>query len=166
MRSLRRGGWSAVGLSVLAALALMPLWAQTTANPPGHVSASEIPLNQLISPEQLHHMMETVPRQDLSILQVGSRVLFNEAHIAGAEYAGPASQPEGLTLLRSRVAQLPRSQAIVLYCGCCPWNRCPNVAPAWRTLHQMGFTHLRVLYIANNFGTDWIAKGYATVQPK
>jgi len=166
VRSLRRGVWSAIGLSLLVGLALMPLQAQTATNPSGHVSASEIPLNQLISPEQLDHMMETVPRQDLLILQVGSRVLFNEAHIAGAEYAGPASQPEGLALLRSRVAQLPRSQAIVLYCGCCPWSRCPNIAPAWRMLHQLGFIHLRALYIANNFGADWVAKGYATVQPK
>ena len=24
----------------------------------------------------------------------------------------------------------------------------------------MGFTHLKVLYIADNFGANWVAKGY------
>jgi len=27
-------------------------------------------------------------------------------------------------------------------------------------LHAMGFTHVKVLYIANNFGADWVDKGY------
>jgi hypothetical protein len=28
----------------------------------------------------------------------------------------------------------------------------------------MGFTKVRVLYIANNFGADWVAKGYPTAK--
>jgi len=24
----------------------------------------------------------------------------------------------------------------------------------------MGFTNVKVLYISNNFGTDWVSKGY------
>ncbi len=33
----------------------------------------------------------------------------------------------------------------------------------WRragTSRDMGFTHLRVLVLPDNFGTDWAAKGY------
>jgi thiosulfate/3-mercaptopyruvate sulfurtransferase len=87
-------------------------------------------------------------------------VLFEQAHIAGSEYDGPGSQQAGLDQLKKRVAALPKDKAIVLYCGCCPWNRCPNVAPAFRLLQGMGFTQVKVLYIANNFGADWAEKGY------
>lgn len=87
-------------------------------------------------------------------------MLYTEAHIPGAEYVGPASQPVGLAMLRHRVESVPRDRAIVLYCGCCPWNRCPNIAPAWQLLHEMGFTNLKVLHIDQNFGADWVRKGY------
>ncbi len=50
----------------------------------------------------------------------------------------------------------------MLYCGCCPWDRCPNVRPAAALLTSMGFTNMKVLHIANNFGADWVAKGYPT----
>jgi hypothetical protein len=49
----------------------------------------------------------------------------------------------------------------VLYCGCCPWNRCPNIEPAFSKLKEMGFTDVKVLYLAENFGADWAAKGYS-----
>lgn len=126
-------------------------------------SAMTIPKDALVQPAVLHEELQANPRAAL-ILQVGSRMMFDQDHIPGAEYVGPGSRPEGLEALRARVKALPRIQAIVLYCGCCPWDRCPNVAPAWALLHQMGFTHLRVLYLANNFGADWMARGYG-VQP-
>lgn len=142
-------------VAVLLFTGLPPLHAQAP------LSAGTIPQDQLIQPEQLHRELHSHPR-GLLILQVGSRVLFQEAHIPGSEYAGPGSRPAGLDALRARVAALPRSQSIVIYCGCCPWDKCPNIAPAWKLLHEMGFTHLRALYIANNFGADWVAKGYPT----
>ncbi len=32
--------------------------------------------------------------------------------------------------------------------------------PAEDALQTLGFTNLKVLYIANNFGADWVDKGY------
>jgi hypothetical protein len=87
-------------------------------------------------------------------------MMFDQAHIPGAEYAGPGSQAEGIERLRGRVASLPRTTLIVIYCGCCPWNRCPNVGPAYSLLQQMRFTRVKVLYLAQNFGDDWVSKGY------
>ncbi len=29
-----------------------------------------------------------------------------------------------------------------------------------RTLHSMGFLKVRVLYLPNNFGRDWISRGF------
>ena len=122
-------------------------------------AASTIPQDRLIEPDALSRELQAHPHTAL-ILQVGSRVLFDQAHIPGAEYAGPGSRSEGLSALHNRVASLPRSQSIVLYCGCCPWDRCPNIGPAWQLLHQMGFTNVKVLHIANNFGADWVSRGY------
>jgi thiosulfate/3-mercaptopyruvate sulfurtransferase len=128
--------------------------------PPSPSSASSIPASQLIQAEELSHLLHTRGLDKPLILQVGSRVMFAQAHIPGSEYAGAASQDAGSQQLRNRVAQLPRKTFIVLYCGCCPWNRCPNVGPAYSLLTGMGFTRVKVLYLANNFGADWVNKGY------
>ncbi len=38
--------------------------------------------------------------------------------------------------------------------------KCPNIRPAYRTLREMGFTHVRVLNIPTNMHEDWFSKGY------
>jgi len=94
------------------------------------------------------------------LFQVGSHMLFVQAHIQGSEYIGAGNTPEGLRSLAARVSKLPKETPIVLYCGCCPWSHCPNVNPAYDALRQLGFSKVKVLYIANNFGADWVDKGY------
>jgi thiosulfate/3-mercaptopyruvate sulfurtransferase len=94
------------------------------------------------------------------VLQVGPNVLYRSKHITGAGYAGPAAKPDGLELLKNSVAKLPRDREIVLYCGCCPWDRCPNVRPAIEALKAMGFQRVRALYLSTDFKADWIDKGY------
>ena len=122
-------------------------------------SAEGIPSDRLMQPAELAGMLHTAGQSPL-ILQVGSHVLFAEAHIPGAEYAGPGGQEGGLQALRDRVSKMSRDQFIVIYCGCCPWVKCPNIKAAYGELQSLGFTGVRVLYIANNFGADWVAKGY------
>jgi hypothetical protein len=48
---------------------------------------------------------------------------------------------------------------VVLYCGCCPLQRCPNLKPAFLAVREMGFSTLRVLLLPDDFNTDWIEKG-------
>lgn len=134
--------------------------AQTTSPTSGPGSAASIPQADLIQPEALAHLLQSAEPHKPLILQVGSHVLFDESHIAGSLYAGPGSQSTGLQALRDKVAPLSRKELIVLYCGCCPWNHCPNIAPAFQQMRSMGFTNLKVLYLPNNFGTDWVNKGY------
>ena len=67
-----------------------------------------------------------------------------------------------MILLKKFAAPLKKDQLIVIYCGCCPWNRCPNIGPAYKQLRDLGFTNVKALYLANNFGDDWVAKGYPT----
>lgn len=125
--------------------------------------ASSIPASQLINPEDLVRTIHAGKEKPL-MMQVGSHVLYEQAHIPGSEYIGPASSEAGVEQLRKRVDALPRTKSVVLYCGCCPWSHCPNVKPAFETLRAMGFTNVRVLYIADNFGTNWVDKGYPTAK--
>jgi thiosulfate/3-mercaptopyruvate sulfurtransferase len=122
--------------------------------------ASAIPSRRLIQPDELVKILQSSRGEKPLMIQVGSHVLYEQAHIPGSEYIGPPTSEVGLLQLRKRVEPLPRKKFIVLYCGCCPWDHCPNVKPADDALQAMGFTNVKVLYFANNFGADWVDKGY------
>ena len=122
--------------------------------------ASLIPASRLINPDELVKILQSAKSEKPLMIQVGSHVLYAQAHIPGSEYIGPASSESGLQALRRRVESLPRNRFIVLDCGRCPWSHCPNIQPADNALHAIGFTNVKVLYIANNFGADWVEKGY------
>jgi hypothetical protein len=122
--------------------------------------ASLTPASRLINPDELVRILQSAKSEKPLMIQVGSHVLYTQAHIPGSEYIGPASSETGLQSLRKRVESLPRNQFIVLYCGCCPWSHCPNIKPADDALHAMGFSKVKVLFIADNFGADWVDKGY------
>jgi thiosulfate/3-mercaptopyruvate sulfurtransferase len=122
--------------------------------------AGLIPSSRLINPDELVKILQAAKGDKPVIIQVGSHVLFTQAHIPGSEYIGPASTEAGLQRLRKRIEALPRNKLLVIYCGCCPWSHCPNMKPADDALQAMGFTNVKVLYIANNFGADWVDKGY------
>lgn len=126
--------------------------------------AASIPSSHQITPEELVALLQSSSKEKPLMIQVGSHVLYSQAHIPGSEYIGPASSEVGLQQLRKRVESLPRTKFIVLYCGCCPWSHCPNVKPADDALRAMGFTKLKVLYIADNFGANWVDKGYPTAK--
>lgn len=119
---------------------------------------------QVITPEDLVKLLQTPNGSKPLILNVGPSLLYMQAHIPGSEYIGATSTSQGLQALRERAKPLPRSTFIVLYCGCCPWSHCPNVRPGYSELHKMGFTSVKVLYVADNFGTDWVDKGYPTIK--
>ena len=140
----------------------LQLLAQFTPAPTA--SALSIPEAQWLKPEALLHLQQIKGEEKPLILQVGSHMLFAQAHIPGSEYIGPGSQPAGIQQLQNRVSALSRKKLIVLYCGCCPLNRCPNLGPAFAKLSEMGFTNLKVLYLPNNFGEDWADKGYPVEQ--
>jgi thiosulfate/3-mercaptopyruvate sulfurtransferase len=112
-----------------------------------------------LAPEELLRLLQSKPPKPL-LFHVGSHMLYLQAHIPGSEYLGAGATAEGIQNLRRRVSGLPKNTSIVLYCGCCPWSHCPNVNPAYDALLQMSFTNVKVLFLANNFGADWVDKGY------
>ena len=125
-----------------------------------HRPANSIPQSDLIEPADFAHALQAPAAPKPLILQVGFRTLYVQGHIPNSEYVGPANEDSGLDSLRKRVAAVPKDSLVVIYCGCCPWTRCPNVAAAYDALRALGFTHVKVLHIAEDFGRNWADKGY------
>jgi rhodanese-related sulfurtransferase len=94
------------------------------------------------------------------VISVAFPVLYRSRHIAGALDAGATSKPEGVETLRKIVSGKPKDTEIVIYCGCCPMDKCPNVRPAFRALKELGYRNVRVLNIPTNMSADWYSKNY------
>jgi rhodanese-related sulfurtransferase len=100
-----------------------------------------------------------------AVFMVGPNVLYRSKHIPGSVYAGPGQSEAGLAILKAEAGKLARDREVVVYCGCCPWDRCPNVKPAVELLKQMGFAKAKALYLGTGFKADWLDKGYAADAP-
>ncbi len=116
------------------------------------------PKSDLLEPSKL--AQEILSSAPPTIICVAFPVLYRGRHILHAVAAGPGSKPEGLDALKQAVAGMPKNADIVIYCGCCPMVKCPNIRPAYRTLSELGFKHVRVLNIPTNMHDDWYAKNY------
>lgn len=77
---------------------------------------------------------------------------------------GPGSDADNIAAFKKLLASKKKDDKIVVYCGCCPFAHCPNVRPAIKALKDGGFTNFYLLNIPKNLKTDWIDKGYPTVQ--
>ena len=118
--------------------------------------------SDVVRPEQVAPSLAPTNAAGPLVIYVGSLAEYRAAHIAGSIYAGPTSEPEGLADLRSEMAGQPTSEEVILYCGCCPWDKCPNIHPAFAKLHEMGYTKVKVMMITENLKADWIDKGFPT----
>ncbi|HEX7285293.1 MAG TPA: rhodanese-like domain-containing protein [Candidatus Angelobacter sp.] len=114
----------------------------------------------VMQPEELVKAIQASSGPRPVVLYVGPRVFWAQAHIKGAENMGPASRAESLEKLHTRAASLPKDSLVVIYCGCCPYDHCPNIRPAFQELQKLGLSKTRVLYLPKSFGTDWVEKGY------
>lgn len=130
-------------------------------------SASALPSEpwteaQTVKPADLVKEMEDAKSANKPVVVCsGFKFLYDGGHVPGAVYHGPASKPEGVDGLKKWAQGIPRSSNVVVYCGCCPFEKCPNIRPAFEALRSMGFQHLRVLVLPNNFAKDWVGQGYA-----
>lgn len=95
-----------------------------------------------------------------TVLCTAPAFMYRAGHIPGAVFHGPMTSPAVQEELTAWAKPLPRDTNIVIYCGCCPMQVCPNVRPAHKILKDMGFTRVRVLNLATNFPTDWTDRGY------
>jgi rhodanese-related sulfurtransferase len=114
--------------------------------------------SELIEPAALAKALAS--NNQPTVICVAFPVLYRGKRIPHAIFAGPGSKPEGMSMLKTAAASLSKDQSIVIYCGCCPMEKCPNVRPAYAALKQMGFKNVRVLDIPTSMHVDWFSHGY------
>ncbi|HEX2606933.1 MAG TPA: rhodanese-like domain-containing protein [Flavisolibacter sp.] len=124
-------------------------------------SQAQNPVNwtekQLIEPATLAQTINSKKDVPL-ILSVGPG-----ASIPQSVEIGTTNTPEGIDKLKAHLKQVKKDQPIVIYCGCCPFEHCPNVRPAIEVLKAMQFTNYRLLNLPHNIKKDWIDKGYPVI---
>jgi len=116
--------------------------------------------NELMDAATIAAELKGKPADQPLILQVGFQALYKSVRITNARYAGPGSTAAGIANLEQQVKGVAKDRTILLYCGCCPWEKCPNIRPAVTKLRDLGFTRIQVLKIPTNLHTDWVEPGY------
>lgn len=109
---------------------------------------------QLMEPAELAHTLKASKNVPV-IISVGPSAI-----IPGSVDIGMTQEAENLNKLKTSLKNKSKKEAVVIYCGCCPFEHCPNVRPAIATLKEMGFTNYKLLNLPKNIKTNWIDKGY------
>jgi hypothetical protein len=141
-----------LGVAAFAGLSMVQVVTAATADP---WTAA-----QTVQPAQLVQELRQETDRHPLVIYVGFRTLYLGGHIPGATYYGAGSTEQGISELKKYAATLPKNSDVVVYCGCCPLEKCPNLRPAFSALQEFGFAKLRVLILPTSFNDDWVEKGY------
>ena len=159
-RQLRSLSFVFVSSAILLLALVVGSFPVRTAGEDEKKSADPWPGSQTLQPAQLAKMLTDKYSSVPTVVFVGFRSLYVGGHVPDAAFHGTASTEQGLAELKAWAATVPRSSDLVIYCGCCPLDKCPNIRPAYTALSGMGFKKLRVLLIPTSFAVDWADKGY------
>lgn len=110
---------------------------------------------ELLAPATLAKRINTGNLNHAIILNIGA-----VEDIKSAKHVGAVSKPENLAALKHMAATWPKNTQLIIYCGCCPFAKCPNIRPAFTELKKMKFGNVKLLDLPTNLKTNWIAKGY------
>ena len=125
-------------------------------------NAQDLSLKKQVWPDK--HLMQTKTLVDiLQNPRAAKPNIYNigfVGNIPGAKKLAAASKEEGLAQLKSELKDKPKTSPIVIYCGCCPFEHCPNVKPAFTMLQKLGYTNAKILNLPTSIKADWIDKGY------
>ncbi len=111
---------------------------------------------QLLAPADLNKTLNNPKAPKTYIYSIGYQAI-----IKNSIDIGPGGEKENQKKLKQQLSKLPKDANIVIYCGCCPFSRCPNVRPVFLMLNEMGFKNHKLLNLPQNIKVDWIDKGYA-----
>lgn len=110
---------------------------------------------QLMNPADLAKNINNPMARKYKIFNIGP-----SGAIKGSIEIGAAEHKANLGQLFVELQDLDRDEPIVVYCGCCPFNVCPNIRPAFQALNELGFSNHYLLNLSENLKVDWINKGY------
>jgi thiosulfate/3-mercaptopyruvate sulfurtransferase len=152
--SSKRFGWILCAAALLAAGGLIALTS------PASLQADSDPWTKAQTIQAADLAKELSDSKSApTVVFVGFKRLYASGRIKSAQYHGTAGSEEGLKELTAWAAGIPRTTNLVIYCGCCPMEKCPNIRPAFKALQGLGFKNLRVLLLPQDFATDWAGKG-------
>ena len=110
---------------------------------------------QLIQPQELAYLINNPKAVKPVIFNVG-----NVDQIKGAINIGALNTDEGMKKFKFEVGSLAKDKQIVVYCGCCSSDNCPNIRPAIKYLIDNGYKNAKVLNIPVGIKEDWVQKGF------
>src|SRR3546814_4197018 len=93
---------------------------------------------QLMPPKELASVINDTEAAKPLIVCIGQGAL-----IKGSLDVGQTREEQNLEKLRTLQSDNAKDEEIVLYCGCCPFVKCPNIRPALSLLIEMGVTTAR-----------------------
>jgi hypothetical protein len=112
---------------------------------------------QLMAPADLAKILSNPKSPQPVVFSIGP-----QAVIKGSIDIGPTRNKASLDKLKEQLEKMPKDANIVIYCGCCPFDRCPNIRPAFELLNKMQFKNHKLLNLPHNLKADWIDAGYPT----
>lgn len=113
--------------------------------------------DQLLEPSILASRIAQNQTDSLLILSIGPGAV-----IKGSIDMGPSQNEANLEKLKNYLKNIPKDQEVVIYCGCCPFDKCPNIRPAFQLLKNVGLEHPKLLHLSQNIKVDWLEHGYPT----
>lgn len=110
---------------------------------------------QLLSPASLSAVINNSSAEKPLIIDIGPA-----GSIKGSVKTGAVNKKENLKKLKDLLLKENKDREIVIYCGCCPYEKCPNIRPAFSLLNSLKFTNHKLLDLPKNLKVDWIDHGY------
>ena len=110
--------------------------------------------SQLMQPETLAQKIENQEKLPL-IISIGPQALIPHSKDIGMLVEEP-----NRARFDSLTDRLSKKTPVVIYCGCCPFDKCPNVRPAIAVLKEKGFENFHLLNLSTSLKADWIDHNY------
>jgi len=111
--------------------------------------------DQLIHPAELAKTLSGKPESFPLIFNIGPM-----EQIKSSIKIGVTNNEEGIKTLNNKLISVEKNKEIIIYCGCCSSENCPNIKPAYDYIMKQGYSKVKVLDIPVGLGEDWKAKGY------
>ena len=111
--------------------------------------------SQLMPTSELAALINDPAAKKPLIINIGP-----QAVIKGSVDVGPGKEKENIKKLEKMLSKEDKNREVVLYCGCCPFDKCPNIRPAFSLIKEKGFAKAKLLDVPKNIKTNWIDQGY------